>query len=90
MRTGISRLRKQVHRVLPQLLIPWGSLPAQTTTLPRFELVDAGKRRALQAVWRPSPGNRGNSWSESVRLALRRDGVDKLADHGVLAGADQI
>ena len=84
---------EEVHRVLPQAAEPLHALLrlAQHDHFLLFELVNAIYAALLNAV-------RANLLAEAGRIARQRNGqlalvqdrVNKLADHGVLGGADQI
>ena len=90
---GDLHAAEQLHRHLPQLLVPVGALlgAADHDHLLLLELVDAVDAALLDAVGTlllPEAGAIGGQGQGHLALV---DGlVDEAADHGVLAGADQV
>ena len=84
---------EQLHAVAPHLLVPvHGVLRlAHHNHLLLFELVDAVHPPLLNAVGALLLAEAGAVGGEGLgQLVLGEDGVDELADHGVLAGADKV
>ena len=89
---GDLHAAEQLHGHLPQLLVPFGALlgAADHDHLLLLELVDAVDAALLDAVCTLLLAEAGAVGQSQGHLALVDGLVDEAADHGVLAGADQV